>query len=179
MMDTHYHHSIDILTTFPYMVTSGGIPQLDIENGIPDLLVSVAAVVDQPRNRGAGGSSPHTYPMVMVIRGSECPVRTSQLLAPLIHRQRCAFNKHHDMRCLVHNEAQHPWFRLSLNRLASKIAKVEDIVKRISAFVRSSWTPVGNDLKSMTLGTSRPCGPFHLRNKSRLRYLELCPQRLT
>ena len=34
--------------------------------------------------------------------------------------------QHHDVRCLVQDEAQHPWFCLSLDRLTSKIAKVED-----------------------------------------------------
>ena len=68
MMDMHYHHPIDILTTLPYLVAVGGAPQLDIEDGITDLLVGTAAVVNQLGNGGTGGSSPHTNPMVTIIR---------------------------------------------------------------------------------------------------------------
>ena len=53
MVDMHHHHSVDILTTFPHLFTVGVAPQLDIKDGIPDLLVLAATVVDQRSNTGA------------------------------------------------------------------------------------------------------------------------------
>ena len=50
----------------------------------------------------------------------------SQLLLPLTNSERCALNKHHDMRCLVCDEAQHPRFGLVLNGLPRQVAQVED-----------------------------------------------------
>ena len=67
MMNMHYHHSVDILATLPHLIPVGGIPQLDIENSVPDLLVLTATIVNKFGDGGARGSSPHAYPMVMVI----------------------------------------------------------------------------------------------------------------
>ena len=68
MVDVDDHDSVDILSTLPHWLTVGGIPQLDIEDCIPDLLMSAATVVDQWSNAGACGGSPHADPMVVVVR---------------------------------------------------------------------------------------------------------------
>ena len=47
VVDVDNHNPVDLLSTFPHWLTVGGIPQLDIENCIPDLLVNTTAVVNQ------------------------------------------------------------------------------------------------------------------------------------
>ena len=61
---------------------------------------------------------PDAKPVVTIIWAAENPIScVTQLLVPLVNSKRCALNKHHDVRCLVHDEAQHPRFGLMLNHL--------------------------------------------------------------
>ena len=70
MVDVDYHDSVDILSTLPYWLTVGGVPQLDIEDCIPDPLMNTATGIDQWGNASTWGSSPHTDPMMVVVRGT-------------------------------------------------------------------------------------------------------------
>ena len=67
MINMHNHHSVDILATLPHLGSSGGEPQLDIENSMPDLLVLSATIVNKLDDGGARGSSPHAYPVAAIV----------------------------------------------------------------------------------------------------------------
>ena len=89
MINTHYHHSADILATFPHHVLVGGVPQLDIEDSIPDLLVLTAAIVNKlgESSRLPNGGDRRMNQVSSSLPSVSCPIGS----------QTCALNKHHDV----------------------------------------------------------------------------------
>ena len=115
-----HHQAINALTALPHLLAGGCETKLDLEHCVPDFLVLTSTVVHQFLDLRLILGLADTKPVVTIIRATDCPIGISQLLVPLINSERRALNKHHDVRCLVHDEAQ-PW-RNKVEKSAEKFA---------------------------------------------------------
>ena len=122
----HHHQAINALTALPHLLAGGCETKLDLEHCVPDFLVFTAIVVLQFPDLHLILGLADTKPVVTIIRATECSVGISQLLVPLISRERRALDRLHDVRCLVHDEAQHPRLSLVLDALSCQVAQVQD-----------------------------------------------------
>ena len=95
MVDVNHHDAVLDLTALPHCLACGGEAKVDLEDRIPDLLQFTPAIVNQLPNLCAQLSLPDANPAVPIISATGVPIGLTQLLVPLINRERCALNKHH------------------------------------------------------------------------------------
>ena len=97
MVDMNHHQTINVLSPLPHCLACGREAKADLKHCIPDLLVFTSTVINQPLDLRVMLSLTNAEPMVAIIESAESPVGVSQLLVPLLHSERRALNKHHDV----------------------------------------------------------------------------------